>query len=286
MRTRLFVVLIIVGAVPPLHGQSTNIDGAGPTVFVDVNVIPMDRERVLPNQTVLVQDGRIAALGPSDAVVVPAGAIRIDGTNRYLLPGLVDMHVHLRRPIDLDLLIANGVTSARVMSGSARSLELRAQIAGGELRGPNLYTAGPILEGMPPPGFEEVIPINGKVLIATGAEAAAEVARQKAAGYDFVKVYNNLPAEAYRGLVEAAKTHGLPVIGHVPIKAGLTALSWPVRARSNISPVTHRRCCRSSSRSRAQIIAPGCCPGRTPTTQGWLRWRRRHATRASSTLPP
>jgi imidazolonepropionase-like amidohydrolase len=94
--------------------------------FVDVNVVPMDSERLLAHQTVVVRGERIVALGPVDATPVPSGATRVEGRGRYLMPGLADMHLHLvpgtGQPEDpagqvLALLLANGVTSARALGG-------------------------------------------------------------------------------------------------------------------------------------------------------------------------
>ena len=77
--------------------------------FVDVNVVPMDSERLLAHQTVVVSGERIVALGPVESTRVPAGAVRVEGQGRYLMPGLVDMHLHLvpgvGQPEDLDALI-------------------------------------------------------------------------------------------------------------------------------------------------------------------------------------
>jgi hypothetical protein len=124
--------------------------------FVHVNVIPMDSERVMENQTVLVRDGWIERIGHSDRMEVPREASVIDGRGKYLMPGLVDMHVHIENPDDLLLFVANGVTSVRNMWGNTDKklqfgfpdqLELRQQIEVGELFGPRIYTAGPILEG-------------------------------------------------------------------------------------------------------------------------------------------
>ena len=103
------------------------------TVFSHVNVIPMDREIVLRDQTVIVKDGKIVALGPTRSVKVPKGSQRIDGSNQYLMPGLADMHVHFIRPATAEkmpssaetyaeenprlalLFVANGVTTVRNM---------------------------------------------------------------------------------------------------------------------------------------------------------------------------
>ncbi|HVF26901.1 MAG TPA: hypothetical protein VM943_01595 [Pyrinomonadaceae bacterium] len=126
--------------------------------FTGVNVIPMDRERVLKNQTVIVRDSRIASIGDAAKVKVPAGALRIDGRGKYLIPGLVDMHTHLfsddafpdtLASDELAVMLANGVTTIRLMIGTPEHLALRAKIAKGELLGPALYVASPQVAGKP-----------------------------------------------------------------------------------------------------------------------------------------
>jgi cytosine/adenosine deaminase-related metal-dependent hydrolase len=89
-----------------------------PLAFEHVAVVPMDREHVLEDYTVVVRDGRIAALGPAAEVAVPADATRIDGRGRFLMPGLADMHVHAWDVNDLYLFVANGVTTVRNMFGA------------------------------------------------------------------------------------------------------------------------------------------------------------------------
>ncbi|MFT3893623.1 MAG: amidohydrolase family protein [Anaerolineales bacterium] len=191
--------------------------------FVDVTVIPMDSERLLEHQTVLVRDGRIARIGNREQVEVPSGALVIDGHGKYLMPGLVDMHVHVEYPNDLLLFVANGVTSVRNMWGNTGKklwfglpdqLEMKKQISSGELFGPTIYTAGPILEGKPAnhPLMES---------ITSSEDAARSVAWQKAQGYDFVKVYDHLSPEVYDAILKAAKEQGLPVVGHVPFAVGI-----------------------------------------------------------------
>jgi dihydroorotase-like cyclic amidohydrolase len=124
------------------------------TAFVDVDVVPMDTERVLPNQTVLVEGGRIIALGPSRQVQVPAGASRIDGRGQYLLPGLANMHVHLNQAVSAKVeraffkWLVRGITPVRVMdwkaspSQSEVTLQLRARAAVGELWSPRIDATG------------------------------------------------------------------------------------------------------------------------------------------------
>lgn len=175
----------------------------------NVAVLPMEREVVLADQTVLVRDGRIVALGPAGALAVPADARRIDGRGRYLMPGLADMHVHVWDENDLYLFVANGVTTVRNMFGAPLHLDWRARIERGELVGPRLYTAGPIIDGAPAvwPGSTELVDPD---------EAAGVVAAQKAAGYDFLKPYARLTRECYEALVIAGEEQGLALMGHVP----------------------------------------------------------------------
>src|SRR5688572_30568694 len=94
--------------------------------FENVNVIPMDRERVVERQTVVVRDGRIAQIGPAAGTPVPAGAARVDGSGKYLIPGLAEMHGHLTanylpeaaKADVLFLYVANGITTVRAMLGN------------------------------------------------------------------------------------------------------------------------------------------------------------------------
>jgi imidazolonepropionase-like amidohydrolase len=196
------------------------------TAFVDVMVIPMDRERLLEHQTVIVRDGRIERIGNSDQVEVPSDAMAIDGRGKYLIPGLVDMHVHVEYPNDLLLFVANGVTSVRNMWGNTDKklwlglpdqLEMKKQIAAGTLFGPTVYTAGPIMDGAPAnhPLMESF----------TSPEDAAEsVAWQKAQGYDFIKVYDHLSPEVYEAILTAAQEQDMPVVGHVPFAVGVNGV--------------------------------------------------------------
>ncbi len=189
-----------------------------PTVaFVDVTVIPMDRERLLLDQTVIVRDGNIAALGDSRAIAVPTDALVIDGRGRYLMPGLVDMHVHVLERGELLLFVANGVTTIRNMWGGMNfvdHLAWREQIEQGELFGPTLYTSGPIMEGPP-----KTMPLME--IYASPSTAVDSVSSQVKAGYDFIKVYDHLDRPTYDAIVEAAAAQDIRVVGHTPELVGL-----------------------------------------------------------------
>ena len=208
---RALVTLFVLAACG--HRDPPHAPAAGSTnvsAFVDVTVVPMDRETALPHHTVIVRDGRITAVGPSASTAVPEGAQRIDGRGKWLLPGLADMHVHTYDPRQLALFVTMGVTTIRVLWGEASSIGVRDAIKAGEPRlAPWIYTAGTIVDGVPP-----IWP--GSAGLLTAEEAAAEVAAQQRAGFDFVKVYAKLAPETYGAIVTASAKAGLPVIGHVP----------------------------------------------------------------------
>jgi imidazolonepropionase-like amidohydrolase len=186
--------------------------------FVGVNVIPMSGgDSILLDQTVIVRNGRIAAIGLASAVNVPRNAHRIDARGKYLVPGLVDAHVHLEYfddPCILAVFLANGVTTVRNMDGRPFILDWRRRIAAGDLLGPTIHTAGPILDGDPPI-------LDDNTIVRTAADARAAVAGQDSAGYDFIKVYTNISREAYLAVVDAAKERGLAVAGHVSRHVGV-----------------------------------------------------------------
>ncbi len=193
--------------------MTSNLSGQT-VVFENVNVIPMDRERVLERQTVVVREGRIAHVGAAGGSAAPAGATRIDGSGKYLMPGLAEMHGHLTanylpdaaRADVLYLYLANGVTTVRAMLGNPEAITTRDAIAAGTLLGPKLYVAGPAL--------------NGKVA-PTPAEGARVVREQKQAGYDLLKILGGMPPEVYDSIMRTAHSLKIDVAGHVPGEVGV-----------------------------------------------------------------
>lgn len=209
---RQLLVLMILLALSPLLPAAQR---SGTVAIVDVNVVPMDTERILDRQMVIVRDGRIASIAPAASTQVPAGAVRVDGRGKYLLPGLSDMHGHLP-PGDgtsddevsqfLRLYVANGVTLVRGMIGSPDNIVVRDRIARGELLGPAIVAAGP--------------PIHGKT--APTPEAGVKAVEQaKAAGFDLLKVHEGLSPETYAAVTAAARRLDLKVAGHVTATVGL-----------------------------------------------------------------
>ena len=119
-----------------------------PLAIVNVTVIDVEAGERVPGQNVLVRGSRIERVGPAAHVGVPAGAAVVDGTGRYLLPGLADMHVHLYTEGDLLTYVANGITTVRNMAGDSTHLAFRRRITAGEIVGPRIVTAGPVIEGV------------------------------------------------------------------------------------------------------------------------------------------
>ncbi|HNC42997.1 MAG TPA: amidohydrolase family protein, partial [Acidobacteriota bacterium] len=163
--------------------------------FVNVNVIPMDREQVLENQVVLVKNGKISQIGPANHVKIPKKAERIEAGGKFLLPGLIDAHAHLASDTNLPndlarqwlkLNLANGITTIRNMVGNPSHLVLRDRIARGEALGPTLITSGPPILGFMAPN-----PAEGEQL----------VTEYKNAGFDLIKVHENLSPQTYDAIV-------------------------------------------------------------------------------------
>lgn len=209
-------LLVTAGCAFPISAGAQSRSVA----VVDVSVIPVDSARILRGQTVVVEGERIVAVGPRDAVALPPGTDVIDGRGGYLIPGLADMHTHFGRD-DLGLFLANGVTTVRLMWGWSDPIRWRDSIASGALLGPSMFVAGTIIEGSPPAAFASVIDTAGRAMVHSESEGRMEVLRQRMAGVDFIKVYNNVSREAYSGIVDQARRLGLTVAGHVPFDVGL-----------------------------------------------------------------
>jgi hypothetical protein len=205
----------VVSAQAP-RAPSPAPDSAGTVAVVDVTVVPMDRERTLPRHTVVVRDGRIVAVGPTRSTRVPAGAVRIDGRGRFLMPGLADMHSHLApgegTPADgagrqMRLFLANGITTVRGVIAPPGYLAFRDRVRSGEVLGPMLLVAGPSLNG------------NS---VKTPADGRRMVEEAKAAGYDLLKTHGGFASrEIYDTIAAAAKRAGLLLGGHVSAETGL-----------------------------------------------------------------
>jgi hypothetical protein len=174
------------------------------TAFKNVHLVPMTEEKIVDNQTVLVKGDRIFKIGPAYKIDIPQSANVIDGAGAYLMPGLADMHVHLKGdwPISqLDLYLANGVTTVRDLDGRDFMLNWRDEIKAGKRGGPTLYVAAPTIRG--------------------SEKNPPELLLKRNSGYDCIKLYSYLSKEDYQKVMELAKKHQFYTIGHIPFAVGL-----------------------------------------------------------------
>lgn len=187
-------------------------------VLTHVNVIDMTGAPARPDMTVVIDGNRIVALGKTGRVRVPLGAQLRDATGKFLIPGLWDMHVHIRETErTFPLFIANGVMGVRNMGGKLDDLlRWRAEVASGALLGPRILACGPIVDGPEPVAHGEVVSVK------TPADARQIVNSLKERGADFIKVYDTVPRDAYYAIADEAKKLHMPFVGHVP--SALTAL--------------------------------------------------------------
>jgi imidazolonepropionase-like amidohydrolase len=217
MRTLSAVLVLLAFAGCAAHAPRDPAAAAvtDPSIaFVNVNVLSMESDRVLSDQTVIVRGDRIVSVGPSRTTAVPAGAQRIEGGGRYLIPGMAEMHGHIppptapRQQIDdvLFLYVANGITTVRGMLGHPGQLELREQALRNEIIAPTLYLAGPSFHG-------------GS--INSPAEAVQKVREQKAEGWDLLKVHPGLELDEFEAMARTAAEEGIRFGGHVPAAVGV-----------------------------------------------------------------
>jgi imidazolonepropionase-like amidohydrolase len=255
------------------------LDAQAPALaFVDVAVVPMDKEQILSHQTVVVLDGRIVQVGPAGSVKVPKDARRIDGRGKFLMPGLADMHVHLiRSPLPgaqpanskttrpaspsstnaeenraLGLLfVANGITSVRNMWGDPAIDSFAKEVEAGHVLGPHVYSTGPVTDGAPPMW-------EGSRSVATAEAAEQAVLSDKQAGYVAIKVYEWLSKDAYYAIVNAARREGLPVVGHIPqsitLKEAIAARQYSIEHLSGFLEALQAEGSSTPARSYSQAL--------------------------------
>lgn len=215
----------LVPVMPPALGAQ----GAAPApvAITNVTVIPMDRERTIADQTVVIRDGRIAAMGPASSTAVPAGSTRIDGRGKFLMPGLAEMHAHVPpgNPTEeqladiMFLYVANGVTTIRGMLGAPYQVELKQKLASGAMLGPRFFASAPSLNGNTAPN---------------PAAAVAAVKAAKLAGYDLMKIHPGFSRETWDAAVAELKAQGMTFGGHVPAAVGVVHAM-----RSGIATIDH-----------------------------------------------
>jgi len=196
--------------------QHWNLDNT--LVITDVNIVDVRSGEIHPDQIVILEFNRITSVGPRKSTRYPRNAPTVNAKGGYLIPGLWDMHVHLKfgewfplaQEISLPLFVATGVTGVRDMGSDLEFIQdWRNEIEGNRLLGPRIYTSGPMLDG-PKPRFPS------SVAIATPEDGRRAVDDLKRSGSDFIKLQSLIPRDAVFAIAEEAKKEEIPFEGHVP----------------------------------------------------------------------
>ncbi len=273
-RSARFIIaaLVLMGASHAAHAQ--------PVAIVNVNLIPLDRERVEAGQTVVVRGDRIVAVGAAADVTAPPDATIVDGRGRYLLPGLVDAHVHVfgfgpgprENFADGAIYLANGITTVVNLGGPdsprrATELEWKHRVEAGELIGPTIYTAGAFIN---------------EPRVTTPDEVERDVRAQARAGYDLVKFHEldattaGLSLASYRRMIETARDLGIPLVGHAPNNLGVDVMleaHQPLAHIGNLSNIyflplaSHRGYLQLTAAAFFLLIASAALSGAPPASR-------------------
>ncbi len=202
-----FVALtVMLSSCEPLAPEASK-------VFYDVNVLTMEENEVQSAYTVMIDEGRISWVGPTDDAVMPDDAEIIEG-DYYIMPGLAEMHAHIPSPEQngdymedaLKLYLSQGITTIRGMLGHERHLELREKAADGDITSPRIFTSGPSFSG-------------GSV---DDPEQAREMVREQyEAGYDLLKLHPGLELDQFEAIADEANELGIEFSGHISLDVGL-----------------------------------------------------------------
>lgn len=237
-KIHLILLLILFGINTFAHSQAvpdTSAHQDDILALTHVNLIPMDRELILEDYTLIVRDGKIDRMGPASSIEIPDGAIEIDGTGKFLIPALSDMHVHLEGdawnimyPPELkftpkeinyeDILfiyLAKGITTLQVMSAFPEHVALREKIKANQLLGPSLVLSR-MIDGV---GKAWPPPISTWIEGADQARSAVQNAYET--GYDRIKVYSFLDKPSYDTIMKVAGLLKMPVDGHIPLSTSV-----------------------------------------------------------------
>ncbi len=207
---RAWLVLLLLATPGEVAAQE-------PVAIVNVRVVDVEAGEAVPGRTVLVEAGRIAAVGAADSVEIPEAARIVEGLGGWLLPGLTDLHAHPTDEWEYPLFLAHGVTTVQYLNASGDQVAARDRIARGEMIGPTLFVcAGPIS------GFEDP------------AEAAEAVARHDSLGFDCLKPYGGISEPALAALAESATARGMWTVSHIPRN-----LTWRQALVAGVDAIAH-----------------------------------------------
>lgn len=245
LRRSLAMLVAVAGGMRPAAAQTAAPAPRPPMAITNVTVLTMDGARRLTNHTVVVRDGKIAALGPSASTRVPNGMTTIDGRGKFLMPGLAEMHAHVppgsptREQLEdlMFLYAANGITTIRGMLGAPYQIALKEELASGRMLGPQFFPAAPSLNGTSAP---------------TPEAAIALVRQAKATGYDLVKIHPGVSRATWDAAVAEMHAQGLTYGGHIPADVGIVHA-----IRTGIATIDHVDGYLEAAVRDSSVYAPG-----------------------------
>lgn len=257
--THRIAVLLTISAAAMLWACSRSGSGESALAITHVTLIDATGTPPQPDMAVVISGSRIAEIGPSQSAAIPRGARVLDATGKFLIPGLVDAHLHLTgagepdgsREFFLPLLLANGITTVRDMGGYLESLlPLRHEIQQGKRLGPQIFFAGPYLDGSPP-SFQPAL------VVTDATQASEDVDTLVQQGVDFIKVQSILSRDAYFAIAAAARREHITFVGHVPDR--VTAAEASDAGQKSIEHLTCvlRACSSDEPRLMREQFRPG-----------------------------
>ena len=262
-----------------LVAQRAGLGQRAPLAITDVTVIDGSGAPARPHQTVVVHGDRITSIDSVGRAALPAGTTIIDGRDKFLIPGLWDMHVHLAKAgaASLSLFLANGVTSVRDMGGDFAAVSgWRSEIAAGARVGPRIRTAGPILESaarvrrMKDRGTVEPVD-RYRAPVGDTADARRVVDSVASLGADFIKVRTVTSDEVYRAIASATRRRGLTLAAHGDIASVEAMLAAGQRSMEHaIYPSLQKR----NAQTRARLVRELANAGAAivPTMVNYYQW--------------
>lgn len=228
----MFIFLALISIIISKKDYNTPEENIGEKIsflaIKNAQIISMDeaREQIENNLAVLIDNGQIVGM-ISDSIEIPSKYKVVDASNKYIVPGLIDMHAHIFDRSDLPMYLGYGVTTVRNMMGFSMHLRWREQIKNKEYPGADLITASPTINS-----GDNTSPLHKN--INSTEEAINAIKIYKEAGYDFIKIYDGLNTEQFDGILNEAKNNGLYVTGHPPHKVDLDHI-----INSDINSIEH-----------------------------------------------
>lgn len=212
----IIIALILLG----VDAQKTNYlklskkdpTNKGSYVIKNVNIIPMNTDTILVDKMVYIKEGIIEKIADNIEV---SGVEVLDAENKYLAPGLIDMHVHTWDRYELGLYLSNGVTAVRNLWGMPMHLRMKEAVNNDEIVSPAFFTTGPKLTG---PEFIG----DDNLQLTSSNEAKEKVIAYKERGYDFIKTYYGLTEELFDAIIEQARVSKMDIVAHPSQKVPYT----------------------------------------------------------------